>query len=147
MPLFAVILWALERAFFGESKQSKSLLLGALQTKALENEPTFEFLFTLSFDWCLIVLLKTTRQQGSRQQGSSLARSWHVLLDPSHIKQLQIRQNRKSLLMTKYVSSFFAYCLFCSCLRGILHLGCFFLLFTYLSRIAKTKPSLQNPSC
>jgi hypothetical protein len=56
-------LWALERAFFGESKQSKSLLLGALQTKALESEPTFEFLFSLSLDWCLIVLLRTIFQR------------------------------------------------------------------------------------
>jgi hypothetical protein len=55
---------ALERAFFGESKQSKSsLLLGALQTKALESEPTFEFLFTLSLDWRLIVLLRTIFQR------------------------------------------------------------------------------------
>ncbi len=50
-------------SIFGESKQSKSLLLGALQTKALESEPTFKFLFSLSLDWCLIVLLRTIFQR------------------------------------------------------------------------------------
>jgi hypothetical protein len=62
--------------FWGiEAKQS--LLLGALQTKIVESEPTFEFLFTLSLDWCLIVLLRTIF-------GRQIAKTKPSLQNPSY---------------------------------------------------------------
>jgi hypothetical protein len=44
VPLSAVVLWALERAFFGESKQSKSLLLGGFADQSFVQGEKFRIL-------------------------------------------------------------------------------------------------------
>ncbi len=49
MPLSAVVLWALERAFFGESKQIKSLLLGGFADQSFGERANFRvFVFVVS---------------------------------------------------------------------------------------------------
>ncbi len=45
--------------FSGNRSKASRYSWVVLQTKALVSEPTFEFLFSLYLDWCLIVLLRT----------------------------------------------------------------------------------------